>query len=236
MNTIHENLPLCAASDVDYTDIGAVLAYHTRWCSLYERAGGFSYPHVATPAIRRLEAEGIIWLERVGERLESCPLSEVARLLPAYDLLYRVCHGRRATGFLREAKLKAVDRWLKDGDGMSRTEIVRMLDEEIERDINGLEQRYVDYCLSVKNEWIEELMAFGRFVDTPSVEAYQRLESVITTDLTAYFGRAEKQEEAKRRWAEAYMLPDTAGLDSTILPYYLRFTRAASHLNVGNVI
>lgn len=149
-------------------------------------------------------------------------------LISAYDFFYRVCTGGPCYDYLREVKLKTVDRWLMGDKTISDTNVVLLLLLETDRDIRTLEKRYSDFAFNVLGEWIDELARYGRFVDTPLVEAYKRLVYMLNDDLFAYLGRKEKQDAAKMAWTKKYVLQDHTGLDTRTLLRYIGFLLTAN--------
>lgn len=155
-------------------------------------------------------------------------LSAIPVLLDSYDLLYRVCNGCPCYDYLREVKLKTVNRWLKGDKSISDTDVVLLLLSETDRDIRSLEKRYTDYAFSILGKWIDELTKYGRFINTPLTEAYKRLVYLLNDDLFAYLGRKDKQDTAKVAWTNTYVLQDHTSLDTRTLLRYIGFLLTAN--------
>ncbi|MBD5356174.1 MAG: hypothetical protein HDR88_04095 [Bacteroides sp.] len=161
----------------------------------YEQAGGFTYPRITNPEIRQIQTEGKIQLREAkylithllniplhttpqptnSSSLSSTSLSHLPQLLSVYDLLYRICYGKPNADFVTSSRLAAVDRWIKGDKTLTQTDIVIMLAEEIDRDIRGIDPKYVRYCLTTQEKWLKEFTLRGRFLNTPSPEAQRRL-------------------------------------------------------------
>jgi len=235
------NIAIPKAVDIDYSNAGEVCGYQLLLCKIFEKAGGFSYPLVSNQTIREVRNEGRIWLNKVktvidyilespiprSSDVRMLTLKEIPDLLSSYDFFYRVCNGSPVFDFLREARLKAVDRWLKGDKSITQTDIVLLILCEADRDIKTLDSRYSRYGCSVMEAWIDELCRYGRFRGITLPEVYGRLCYLLKNNLVAYLG-GKKQDEIKARWADTYKLDDLSAIDTTTLWKYIVFARMAS--------
>lgn len=251
----HTVIPL--AADIDYTNVDAICGYQMLLCKIFEGAGGFVHPAVTNATIHAVRQQGLLWLKDVRTLIadilsapvcgksalvgmesaefeaQSAPcitLAAIPDLLDSYDLLYRVCNGDPCYDYLREVKLKTVNRWLRGDKAISDIDVALLLLSETDRDIRSLEKRYTDYAFSILGKWIDELTRYGRFINTPLAEAYKRLVYLLNDDLFAYLGRKDKQEAAKTAWAKAYIVEDPRTLDTPALRAYIPFARTLAHL------
>lgn len=227
------------ASDIDYSDTSEVCGYQLLLCKMFEKAGGFSYPSVSNATIREVRNEGRIWLNNVKtvvnhileppqtQSSNALTLDAIPDLLSSYDFFYRVCNGSAGFGFIRDARLKTVDRWLKGDKSITQTDVVLLILSEADRDIRTLDNRYSRYGCSIMEAWIDELCRYGRFRDITMSEAYGRLSYLLKSDLTAYLGSKE-QDKIKARWVDTYKLDDLTLLDTPALWKYIAFVRTAS--------
>lgn len=157
----------------------------------------------------------------------SVSLGDIPRLLQAYDLLYRICHGHPDYGYLRKVRLRTADRWLRGDKSIPKTDVVLLLLAEVDRDPRAVDERYANYALGVLSDWIDELSVHGTFTGIPMSETYRRLTYILTTDLRPFLGRSE-QKICKARWAKAYLLPESEIdlLDTPALRSYAAFASA----------
>ena len=228
MYSQYYDIEIPSSQAVDYTDISEVCAYQDLLFRIYANEGGLDESSAATPLTREIARQGFVWLREVKKHIETFTnLSGLPRLLRAYDLMHRVSYSTPDFAFLRDMKLKAVDRWLKGDKSICKTDVVLMLLGEIDRDIRSLEQRYVDFSFRVLNNWIKELNRFGRFREIPLSEAYRRLEYLMNADLFGYYD-AKDQPKIKQQWANKNLLntQEIETLDTDTLADYARFIEA----------
>lgn len=235
MKHIYIDIDIPEAKSINYSDTEEVCGYQMLLCKLYEASGGFSYPRATTSVIRYLESQGLIWLGQVKDLIEqilanrttSQTLADIPELLASYDFLYRICHGAPCYEYLRRIRLTTIERWLKGNKTISSTEITLMIAEDMNHDVRGLDGRYLTYYLRTEEQWVNELMQHGKFIDITLREAYERLRSLLKVDLFAYIGSRE-QTRIKSRWVEAYLLDDPSTLDLPTQWAYIGFIRTAT--------
>lgn len=242
MNTLavpRYKLAIPQAEDIDYSDVEEICAYQLLLTKMFEREGGFAYPAVANAATREIARQGRVWLKEVAALIQrilsgapapsGLSLGSIPALIDSYDIFHRITYGKPCYRYLREVKLKTADRWLGGDKTISRTDVVLMLLSEADRDISTLDERFYKYAISVMGEWIEELIANGRFVDVQMPECYKRLAYLLRQDLFVYLNSKE-QAKAKAQWIEEYTLSEArlGELDTRDLRSYLNFARAAS--------
>jgi len=229
-----------AASTIDYLNVDEVCGYQLLLCKIFERAGGFDYPLKTNATIREVQREGKIWLREIRFLISGIldgkvkDLASMPELISSYDFFYRVCTGGQCYDYLREVKLKTVDRWLKGDKSISDTDVVLLLLSETDRDIRALDKRYSDFAFGVLGEWIDELARYGNFIDIPLAETYKRLVYMLKDDLFAYLGRKEKQDAAKVVWTKRYALENHSMLDSRTLLRYISFILTANQWGYYN--
>lgn len=131
-------------------------------------------------------------------------LDAIPQLLGSYDFFYRVCHRDTCFDYLRRARLRAADRWVKGNNSISQTKVALMLRREFNRDIRTLEQRYIDFSGSVMTSWIDDLECSGRLRDTTPDETYDVLRYLLNENLFAYI----TDNRSKIRWIKRYTLSD----------------------------
>lgn len=235
-------LDIIPAKDIDYRSVEEICGYQLRLCKMFEQAGGLSYEPAGGKEIAIIRREGLMWLERVRRlidealgapvqlhrRVEGISLKDFPELLGAYDIMYRVCHGGPCYNYLRDVRLKAVNRWLRGDKSLSQARVVLMLHEEIARDILSVEPRYVEFCSRVIGGWIEELQTAGRLSGMPLEEAYEVLAFLLKEDLFAYLSRASD----KKNWIKAYALTEAeiTRLSPRTLRAYQAFAHSAERL------
>lgn len=242
MTVSHVDIQLPEASAIDYTNADEICGYQLMLCKVYGQAGGFERPSATNAAIREALKQGCVWLREVKPIIDGIispttisprhiTLGELPDILSAYDILFRLCNGSHCLGYIREVKLKAVDRWLKGDKTISETEIALMILSEVNRDARSLERRYSEYALGIMERWIDELTANGNFANIALSEAYRRLTHLLNNNLYVYLGRQE-QPKAKARWISEYTLTDSQidTLDTKTLRHYIAFANAASRL------
>ncbi|MCM1296092.1 MAG: hypothetical protein NC311_11170 [Muribaculaceae bacterium] len=151
-------------------------------------------------------------------------LKDIPRLLSGYDMMHRIAHGFPCHDYLREVKCKTADRWLKGDKSISRTDVVLLLLSETDRDIRTLEKRYAEYSIKVMSSWVDELIKYGTFTDTPLSETYHRLSYLLGTNLFVYLGSKE-EAKAKSQWVKSHLLTETQldELDTATLWDYAHF-------------
>lgn len=234
------------AVNIDYNNVDETCSYQALMCKLFEHAGGFDLPCVSNREIVSIQREGLVWLKESGktiDRILNTPapspsdqptLAALPRLLDSYDIFYRICNGSPCSGYLRQARLRAADRWAKGDKTISLTEITIMLRHEVNRDIRHLEKRYIDFSNRIINSWINDLMIYGHFRDMPEKDAYQAMAFLLKEDLAA-MGVGPRDTA---RWIARYMLPADAlpTLDSITLTAYINFALSAAIPAFSNLL
>lgn len=209
-------------------------------CKIAECEGGLWYPARRNSAIREVEAQGKIWLEKVKGILDDIVLGKstaftlaaIPKLLNAYDFYYRICKGESANDYIRTIRLKTVGLWAKGDKSISETDLVLELLKEIQRDNRTLDRKYSMFALGVLGDWVKELISYGEFRNIPKAKAYARLNYIIDDDLFAYLGTKE-QASAKAHWISTYTLSDTELdiLDAETLWAYIGFAQSVLLFN-----
>lgn len=224
------NLP--SASRLNYTDTDEVYSYFLLLEKYRERFGGLTAPRGNSPVLNSLDREAAYWLKKVERILTDGPISAVPPLLDAYDLAYRICWHRPATEFNKTVRCATVQRWLKGERTLSSTDIMLLLWPLVVSDYTTVDSRYREYCSSVYDSWMNELLENGSFRhDTPSGDVYRRLVHILGKDLFAYVaGGKAAQEKCKRKWTETYRVTDLTRLDTPTLRVYIPFAITASRL------
>lgn len=238
MYSIDTPIPIHSASGLSYSDPAELCGYQLMLCKIYEEAGGFSYPPATNATVRKVREEGEVWLRGVRDLINRIltrrpadqilpTLAAIPGLLDSYDFFYRICNRRQCFDYLREIKLKTVDRWLKGDKTISQTDIVLLLLTETDRDIQTLEERYADYAIEMMGRWIEELTHYGRFKDITPEEEYKRLRYLLNSDLFVYLG-SKSQKKIKTGWTNSYLVSDPATFDTPTLLQYTTFLLTAN--------
>lgn len=184
------------ASKVDYSDVGQIIACQQAICTIYVREGACAARR------RRLMAEGSEWLRRTKPLLTDGPLADIPALIPAYDLMHRVCTGEPCPTFLSNVRFAAVKRWLAGDKSLTDTDITLLIVDQMDTDAHSVDERYARYCFGQVQQWIDELTHHGHFRNIAPREANRRLDYLLNRDLTAYLGTSA-QTAAKRAWAAA---------------------------------
>ncbi len=229
------------ATDIDYTNADEICGYQLLLCKMFEKAGGFSYRRAGTNStIRYVQKEGLVWLKEVKRLITSilespagvshekgspC-LGNMPELLSSYDLFHRICNGGPCFDYLRKVKQATAMRWLKGDKSITKTDVTLMFLQEVDRDIRTIEKRYSDFCLGVMGAWIDELVAYGRFRNTPYPEALRRLRYLLDNDLFIYLG-SRKQRQIKEEWTNTYAVNDFTALPTPALLEYIGFILTA---------
>lgn len=237
-NLHYNNIP--TATEVNYSSMGDICGYQQLLCKMFEQAGGFEYPYKNNSAIRRVQAQGLIWLEQVKSIIDrilcsgSCDgltMESVPQMLSSYDLFYRICYGKPDFSYVRDVRLRIVDLRVKGDKRISLTDTVLGILFEAERDSRGIHDKYLQYAYSIKSEWVTELITDGRFNNLSFSEAYSRLAYLLKGDLRAYLGSKE-QKTIKMQWIKDHLLSDSQidSLNSNDLFCYIGFFRRVSHL------
>lgn len=231
---------IISAKDIDYSNLDEVCGYQMLLCRMYECEGGFNLPAKSTSLTGEIARQAGIWLREVKSLITSvlcgsnqnADLGDIPRLLQSYDLLHRIGNGISCQDYLREVKLRTVDRWLSGDRSISQTDVTLLLLSEIDRDIMGLGQRYVDFAVGELAGWVDEMYRYGEFAGASISETYRRLAYLMDADLSAFLGSG-RQEGVKAGWAMAYLLPDDEidSLNTLALWDYLHFVWSIPHRN-----
>lgn len=230
MSTIkYEIIP---ANSLDYGNVDEVCAYRSLLCKIYECEGGFNLPAKNTPVTRAISRQCLVWLCEVRILIESilkgtstsANLGDIPGLLQSYDFFYRIGHGSPCFDYLREVKIKTADRWVKGDKSISQTDIVLLLLSEVDLNIRDVEERYAKYAINVMSTWVDELIKYSEFKDTPLSETYRRLSYLLNADLFAYMSRKD-ESKAKASWGSKFTLTEEQidTLDSRALWAYADF-------------
>lgn len=215
MQCIIRQVEIPQAVDVDFTNVDEVCAYRSLLCKIYECAGGFNLPAKSTPVTQEIKRQSLVWLREVKILIDSilrgtavfANLGNIPRLLQSYDFFYRIGNGAPCYDYLREVKLRTVERLIKGDKSISQTDVALLLLSEIDRNVRDIEERYVKFALSVMSSWIENLTKCGKFQDISLVEAYKRLSYLLDADLSAFLGRKD-EAKIKAQWVGNYILSD----------------------------
>ena len=203
------------ANSINYCNVEEVCAYRSLLCKIYECEGGFNVPAKITPTTRVIKRESIVWLREVSALIESIlkgdatcvSLCEIPRLLQAYDFMHRIGYNRPCFDYLREVKLKTVDRWLKGDKSISQTDVALLLLSETDRNIRNIEDRYAKFAINVMSSWLDELTENGKFKDITLSETYKRLSYLLNHDLFAFLTRKD-EAKAKAQWVNTYTMTE----------------------------
>lgn len=225
-------IEIIPANSLDYSNVDEVCSYRSLLCKIYECEGGFNFPAKNTPVTQKISRQSLVWLCEVRILIESilkgtstsANLGDIPGLLQSYDFFYRIGHGSPCFDYLREVKVKIADRWVKGDKSISQTDIVLLLLSEVDRNIRDIEERYAKYAISVMSSWVDELIKYGEFKDTPLSETYRRLSYLLNADLFAYLSRKD-EVNAKSQWVSTYTLTEEQidALDSSTLWAYADF-------------
>ncbi|MBD5356424.1 MAG: hypothetical protein HDR88_05395 [Bacteroides sp.] len=196
---------LPSASNIDYSSPKVILDYQLLLLKHYEAEGALNSPRTNSPAIKLIDHEADIWLKNVETFLlphttPSSPTAYIPSLLSAYDLIHRAC---RQTAppieFLNSVRKDTADRWLAGDKSLSQTRLMLLLWHIMDQD-----RRYRDFCLTINDTWIRELLKYGRFRGITNDEAALRLNHILSQDLTLYLGPSPITQSAhRRRWSRA---------------------------------
>ncbi len=223
MATTYVDIHFPDAAAIDYTDIDEVAAYFALWNVSYQCVGGYAKPMHNSAYIRTLEAQAQYWMKKVEEILTYGPLTAIPKLLDAYGAVYRMFNGTEPLDFKKKLVAKAVNRWLGGEKTINTTDVVLLIESVIETDYMALENKYVQYALSVEESWVDELQCYCKFREVDYAEAYRRLAFLMAQDLFVYSSSSDPEEKMKRRWAKAYIVDDTSELDTDTLQEYIAF-------------
>ena len=237
----------CAA-DVDYTNVEEICDYQILLSKIFEESGGLVWPQVVNPIIIEVQRQGAYWLKEVRQIISqvlirpitadmpshsTLRLRDIPGILDSYDICHRICKGVPELDYIRDVRLKIVDRWLNGDKDISQTDIVLCILKEADCGGRYLDNRYLTYAYSILGTWVDELIQGGRFPGIPLDEAYARLIYMIKEDLSAYIGKA--QSKVKKIWVKEYSIPcglvkTIDSLDTKTLQNYIIFVRYASAL------
>lgn len=236
--SLRNDLNIPAAADVDYSDVGTICGYAQLLVRLLGIHGGLDSPAADNAEVREIRRQGVVWLREVKALVESifasrtdsvrvAGLETVPDLVHVFDMMHRIARGTSCHEYLRSLKIRTADRWAKCDKSISATDVALLLLSEIDRDISGVRQRYVDFALGELVKWVEELAGYGQFRGIPLSEAYARLTYLLDADLSFSLGGKEKQRREKTRWVGKYILEDLSGLDSPAMMKYIAFALTA---------
>lgn len=181
----------------------------------FQQAGGLNLPLETNPEIIAIQREGLDWLREARRQIDtllSAPIpspnakfknhnSKLPFLLTRYDTVYRIVYGHPDGDYIRQARIQALQRWLKGDTTLSRTDVTLMILHEADRDNRTLDNRYSLFALGILQEWVDELTLYGRFRGIPAPEAHRRLDYILSAPLHAYLGPDETR--LKARWAKS---------------------------------
>lgn len=219
------------AVDIDYSNVEEVEGYSIYLCKLYERAGGLNYPHKSTRETRALEAELSFWCKVVEELFETAPLCDIPTHLMSYDLPYRIVHqGPPPVSKMRKISLGAVQRWAKGDKSISTTRIAQLVSVDVHGDIKTLEKKYCMFYFGTIDDWVKELMRFGKFRNVPLSECFTRLRLLLSEELFGQYGSGDAASIAKRKWVDKYRVEDITLLDTPTLREYIGLAMADARL------
>ncbi|MCM1093918.1 MAG: hypothetical protein NC421_08185 [Lachnospiraceae bacterium] len=209
---------IISADSIDYANAPEVISYQQWLASIYQSEGGFSYPRPTSPLLRILENEALRWLQSVEESIDGYQLADIAAIIPAYDFTYRICHHRPPLRFLKETRLKTINRWLKGDKSITVTTVALMIADQIDIDINSIDRRFALFYFDQLSKWTRELQIHRRFSGIPLSEACNRLCRMLKENLSANLG--SRQDEMKRQWVNDYIVDDVSALDPATLDAY----------------
>lgn len=221
---------IISADSIDYANASEVIAYQRWLVSVYQSEGGLNYPQPASPLLRILENEALRWLQSVEAWIEGYRLADITAIIPAYDFTYRICHHRPPLRFLKETRLKAINRWLKGDKSITATTVALMIADQIDIDINSIDRRFALFYFEQLSKWTRELQIHRRFSGIPLSEACNRLCRMLRENLSASLGN--RQDEMKRQWVNDYIVDDISALDPTTLDAYTSLMLTATTLNL----
>lgn len=233
---IETALGIPSAHDVDFSDVDSVCGYQFMLCRIFGLQGGFRLPKVTNRQILLIQTQGLTWIREVKRLISdilegrSMSLAAIPALLDSYDLIHRISKDAEDTRYIRDVRLRTVDRWLKGDKSIPRTDVVLEILKELHRDGASMPDRYATFALQTVGDWVDHLNGHGGFGTLPVPEIYDRLTCLIRTDLSAYLGSRD-QNDCKRRWIATYTLTDEelALLDTPALWAYIAFARSASY-------
>lgn len=213
-------------STVDYSDTAEVYAYALLLARYYERYTCQDHTGDHTRIVHILDREASRWLREVESLLTGGPIAAVPDLLEAHDLIHRFRHHSQPRQFHDAIRNSTVERWLSGDRTLTDTHIVLLLWPMVTA--GTATHRYMDFCLSMQDEWINRLIVHGHFTGLPEIEAYRRLRHLLPLDLSAYIpGGRSKERLMKQRWTERHLADAPDALDTPTLREYILFIRTA---------
>lgn len=224
-----QDIPIPAACGVDLTDAASIEGYKYLLIKLYEKAGGLSFPQTkVTGEMRAIEREFVEFVRLLTPLLSTAPLPDLPNILDSYDVSYRLGYKCiPSVGQYRNARINAIQRWAKGERTISSDALALLIAPEVNRDIRTLDSRYSAFYCQKLGEWVKIFAQHGRVPNVTLSENYEILCHLISTDLFAYLGNTQKQQSAKRRWAEQNLVADISTLSTPALKAYYLFTQSA---------
>ncbi|MBD5356214.1 MAG: hypothetical protein HDR88_04305 [Bacteroides sp.] len=200
------------------------MAAHLLLLKQYETEGALNSPRTNSLTVKSIDREAETWLKNVENlllpktpaptitspktsipspscpKLPTCPTASVPSLLSAYDLIHRACRQTPpSTEFLNSVRKATADRWLAGDKSLSQTQLMLLLWHMMDQD-----RHYRDFCLTLNDSWIRELLKYGRFRGITPEEATLRLNHILSQDLTLYLGTSPTTQSAhRRRWSRS---------------------------------
>lgn len=223
-------VPIPAVSTLDFTNSEEIYAWYHLLGSSWQINGGFDFPLRMTPILRSLKAEARQWLAEAERILPSSHLPHVPPLLEAYDLIHRIVHGSPSATLLRDYRIAALHRWLSGDKTITRTQVVKLIDTQLNEDFRAIDINIVRWCIEAKGAWTKELITTGTFTGVSGSELYDRLRIILSDDLYPYLGKDRKQKEIKSQWTQAHLVKDITLLPTPVLISYANFIREATSM------
>lgn len=235
-------MTVTTADTIDYSDVSEICGYQLLLRRQFEAIGGFVPMLSNTHTIRTIQSQGLRWLSAVKEILtelidpasgtcadrgtDGFGIAAIPELLSGYDYTYRMCNREPDVDFIRKVRRRAIQRWIGGDRRISQTAVVLLIADEIDSQASDIDERYSQYYFSIQGEWIDELNRYNRFQHISPREAYQRLNHLLNSDLSAYVGHSE-QHAVKCRWTKANIESDLTVLDTQSIMEYISFLRTA---------
>lgn len=221
---------IISADSIDYANAPEAIGYQRWLASIYKSEGGFSYPRPTSPLLQILRNEALRWLQSVEASIDGYRLADITAIIPTYDFTYRICHQRPPLRFLKETRLKAINRWLKGDKSITATTVALMIGDQMDLDINSIDRRFILFYFDQLSQWVAELLTHSRFNGITAAEAYARLNRLLKENLSTSLG--SRQEEMKRQWVSNHIVADVSALDPATFDAYTSLMLTATTLNL----
>lgn len=164
---------------------------------------------------------------KVERQLQSCNANEIPILLSCYDSLYMVGYRRMPDGNLsNQYKRRVIDAWKRSDKIIEESDVFGLIAFDCAYSYGNSCSGYVSLYRSIKEDWLDTLTKFDRFVGVTTKENYERLNLIMRENLDNRLGT--DSTKMKRKWYNANKVSDLSTLTTPLLSSYRRFISTLS--------